>query len=214
MPKMNKPGEYSSLKISKGVFASLVTISNVKDLSNHPKFPKAEPMLRNDGTPVEICVEVEYESDGGETWSQRFYGGYLTDKITGRVKGWKTMGKDSGVYNFFATMLTHEGLENLIGDDFEITTTMIKSVIGKQYYRVAYIGGLKDGNKGKYKDWNQIFPVETTIEDIQKAWANAAPYMTTYKPDVIDEIERAKEQQDTSFNPEEFQSEDTEEFEL
>ena len=217
MAKLDKAGESNSIKLSKGVYASLATVTSITDLSNHPALKRQTPVLRNDVTPVELCIEVKFEKEDGEEWSQRFYGDYKVDGA-GNIKGWKAFA--NGVQDFFVKLIGQEELENRINDDYSMPSNLFNAVKGKQYYRISYVSGFskKDSSKASYKEWNQIFLPDATIEEMQRAWASSSVYMESYKPDVVDEIElqRKEDTSDTSFNPEEFQesSDPTEEFEL
>lgn len=217
---MDKPGEFNSIKLSKGVYAALVTISEIKDLSNYPG-QTTPPNLRNDGTPYQLCIEVKYEREDGQDWSTRFYGDYLEDTVTGKIQKWKTFA--NGIYEFFKTMYgSHEEVENRVNDDWSIGELLTKPLIGRKFYRVSYISGLKDDSKGKYKDFNRIFLEDATIEQMQDVWSTVAPKMKTYTPEAVDEIEKMRDEQATSFphgaNVEATESEmlnkDDEEFEL
>lgn len=198
MPTLDKSGEFNSIKISKGVFASLGTVTKITDLSNYPGSNK--PLnKRNDGTPFELCIEVEYEREDGEKWNTRFFGEFKKDTISGKVKGWKAFG--NGVQNFFETMIGDlESVGNMLNDDYSIGSSLVGACIGKKFYRISYIAGMKDDGKGRWKDFNQIFMEGTTIEQMQEAWAKVASKMKTYLPDVIDEIERMKNEESASFN--------------
>ena len=208
MPKLDSASDSSSIKVSKGVYASLVTVTEVKDLSNHPNY-KGQINTLKDGTPTELCIEVKYQKDNGEEWNQRFYGKYKFDKVTGSIKGWQAFG--NGVQNFFTTLLGKETLENLLNDDYSLGKRLFDGVVGKSFYKVSYVSGSKDDGRPRYKDWDRVFKEDATIEDIQNEWAQNSIYMKSYTPDVIDAMESKEE----SFNPSEFQSEeDTEEFEL
>lgn len=200
MPKLDKPGDFgNSLKLAKGVYASLVTIVDIIDLSNYPG-TIGEPNKRNDGTPFDLCVEVKYKRDDGEDWSTRFWGDFKKDEVTGRIKGWKVFA--NGVYEFFVTMLgSHELLESILNDDWSISRAMLDLPRGKKFYRISYIAGMKEAEgKGRWKDFNRIFLEGTTIEQMQNVWAEIAPKMKSYRPDVIDELERMKEDKDTKFD--------------
>ena len=199
MVKLNKSGEFNSLKLAKGVYAALGTITEITDLSNHPK--DAAPInLRNDGTPLEICIDVEYERDDGARWNTRFWGNYKKDKVTGNIIGWD--GFNNGVQNFFETILGDlESVGKLINDDWSMTKELFEEVIGTEFYRVSYVSGMKEGTaKAKYKDWNRIFLKDATVEEMQEAWARVSIKMKSYTPDVIDEVEAARETENTDFN--------------
>jgi hypothetical protein len=208
MPKLDSANSSNSLKVSKGVYASLVTILEVTNLSNHPNV-KVPLQTLKDGTPTELCIEVKYQKDNGEEWSQRFYGKYKIDEVTGSIKGWKAFG--NGVQNFFETLLGKEILENTLNDDYSLSKNLFNKVLGIQFYKISYVSGTKNDGKPRYKDWDRIFLADATIDDIQNAWAQQSVYMTSYTPDVIDMIEN----QETSFNAEDFNQGSTEEeFEL
>lgn len=230
MPKLDNAGESNSIKLSKGVYASLGTITGVTDYSVHPHYPNRKPLLKKDGSPVtgkggkplELCLEVKYEREDGQEWTTAFYGNYKVDAVTGRIKGWNAFG--NGVQDFLDKLLGREVLENTLNEDYSIPQSLLDMLIGKSFYRISYISGFnaKDSSKGAYKDFNQIFLPDATIEEMQKAWASSAPYLTTYKPDVVDELEKMREEKengDTSFgyganDPSVEDTQDNEEFEL
>ena len=198
MPQLDKPGEFNSIKLAKGVYASLVTIAKITDLSNHPDFKRPENR-RTDGEPYQLCIEVGYQRDDGADWSTRFYGNWKADAVTGKIKGWSTFG--NGVYSFFTLLLgSHEELETRLNDNYTISQLMIEPLIGRKFYRISYINGIKDDGKGRYKDWNQIFLEDATIENMQNIWARASVKMKSYTPDAVDELERMKPTEDTKFN--------------
>jgi len=228
MPKLDDKNESSSIKISKGVYASLGTITGVTDYSVHPHYPDRKPLMKKDGTevtgkggkPLELCLEIKYQREDGQDWTTAFYGNYKIDAVTGKIKGWNAFG--NGVQDFFDKLIGREALENGLNDDYSIPQALLNLLIGKSFYRISYISGFnhKDPSKGAYKDFNQVFLPDTPIEEMQQVWASSAPYLTTYKPDVVDELERLREEnkQDTSFgygaNTEEPSVETNEEFEL
>jgi len=209
MPKLDDKNESSSIKISKGVYASLGTITDVTDYSVHPHYPDRKPLAKKDGTlvvnkkgePLQLCLEIKYQREDGQDWTTAFYGNYKMDAVTGKIKGWNAFG--NGVQDFFDKLIGREALENGLNDDYSIPQTLLNLLIGKQFYRISYISGFnkKDQTKGAYKDFNQVFLPDTPIEEMQQVWASSAPYLTTYKPDVVDELERLREEnkQDTSF---------------
>lgn len=213
MPKLEHSGEFNSIKIAKGVYASLGTITKITDLSNHPNL-KRKQNLRNDGTPLQLCIEVEYEREDGAKWNTRFFGDYLTDTVTGKVKGWKAFA--NGVQSFFETMYgSLEEVGNLLNEDYTIGSTLIEPLIGRKFYRISYINGIKDDGKGRYKDWNQIFLEGATIEEMQDVWAKASIRMKSYVPDAIDEIEKSKGDTDFKYGANaEPEATTEEEFEL
>lgn len=213
MPELEHSGEFNSIKIAKGVYASLGTITKITDLSNHPDL-KRPINRRNDGEPYQLCIEVEYEREDGAKWNSRFFGDYKTDTVTGKVKGWKAFA--NGVQSFFETMYGDlQEVGNLLNDNYTIGPKLIEPLIGRKFYRISYINGIKDDGKGRYKDWNQIFLEGTTIEQMQDAWAKASIRMKSYVPDAIDEIERAKGDTDFKYGANvEPTTEADEEFEL
>jgi len=226
MPKLDNAGESNSIKLSKGVYASLVTIIGITDYSVHPHYPNRKPLLKKDGTPVtgkggkplELCLEVKYEREDGQEWTIAFYGNYKIDAVTGKIKGWNAF--NNGVQDFFDKLIGRETLENTLNDDYSIPQSLLDMLIGKQFYRISYISGFnyKDAHKGTYKDFNQIFLPDATIEEMQQAWASSAPYLKNYKPDVIDELEQLRQNSsgDTSFqygaNAIDENTQDNEEF--
>lgn len=200
MPELHKSGEFNSIKISKGVYAALVTCTDIVDLSNYPGRP-GEINKRNDGTPYELAIEVKYQREDGQEWSTRFYGNFEKDKVTGKIRGWQPFA--NGVQDFFETMigdLTEVG--NLLNEDYSISQALIERVKGVKFYRISYVSGFskKDSSKAAYKDFNRIFLEGTSIETMQEAWARVALRMKTYLPDVVDELAKNKETEDTSFN--------------
>lgn len=212
-------GEFNSTKIAKGVYASLGTISKITDLSNHPSIKRDTPMARNDGTPYQLCIEVEYEREDGNKWTSRFWGEYDVDQVTGRIRGWNSF--RNGVQKFFTTLYgSKEEVGSRINDDASMGETLFAPCIGKKFYRVSYINGVKDDGKGKYKDWDQIFLENVPIEEIQTAWAIASVNFKSYVPGAIDEIARLKDEKtgDTNFeygaNVKENSDPPEEEFEL
>lgn len=221
MPQLDKAGDFNSIKLAKGVYASLVTISKIEDLSNYPG-RQGELNKRNDGEPYELCIKVYYEREDGEDWSTMFWGNFKKDKVTGKIQGWKAFG--NGVQDFFETMYGNlEEVGNRLNDDWSISATLTEPLIGRKFYRISYISGIKDDNKGRYKDFYKIFTDDTTIETMQNVWAQASVKMKSYAPDAADELERMKEEEGTSFNyganeevdPEYSATpEDDEEFEL
>jgi len=197
---LQEEGEYNSIKIAKGVYASLGTITKITDLSNHPSIKRDKPNARKDGEPYQLCIEVEYEREDGNKWNSRFWGDYDYDQVTGRIKGWKPF--RNGVQKFFITLYgSKEEVGNRINDDSSMGPTLFDSCIGKEFYRISYINGIKDDGKGRYKDWDQVFTAKTPIEEIQTAWALASINFKSYVPDAVDEIQRMKDEKsgDTSF---------------
>lgn len=217
MPKLDQAGEFNSIKLAKGVYASLVTIAKITDLSNHPDLNRPKN-LRNDGTEYQICIEVGYQRDDGQDWSTRFYGDWKADPVTGKIKGWNAFA--NGVQDFFATMYGDiEEVGNRLNDNYTIGENITKPLIGRKFYRISYISGLKDDGKGRYKDWNKIFLEDATIEDMQNAWARVSVKMKSYTPEAVDEIEKMKDKEATSFpyganDPDQRVSDTEEEFEL
>jgi len=207
-------GEFNSIKIAKGVYASLGTISKITDMSNHPDL-KREVFRRNDGEPFQLCIEVEYEREDGAKWSTRFFGDWKQDTVTGKIKGWKAFA--NGVQAFFEKFYGDEKeVGKLLNDNWTIGPNIIDPLIGRKFYRISYINGIKDDGKGRYKDWNQIFLEDATIEEMQDAWAKISIRMKSYVPDAVDELEKMKENTDTSFDygANTVTKEEEEEFEL
>ena len=196
---LQEEGEFNSTKIAKGVYASLGTITKITNLSNHPSITRETPNCRNDGTPYELCIEVEYEREDGKKWNSRFWGEYDTDQVTGRIKGWKPF--RNGVQKFFTVMYgSKDEVGQRIEDDASMGETLFAPCIGKKFYRVSYINGVKDDGKGRYKDWDQVFLENVPIEEIQTAWAIASVNYKSYVPDAVDEIARLKDENATDFN--------------
>jgi hypothetical protein len=187
-------GEFNSIKIAKGVFASLGTITEIRDMSN---YPGKEPVhFKKNGEPYQLCIEVEYEREDGGKWSSKFFGNFDLDKVRGTLKRWDPF--RNSVQDFFEVMYgTREEAQQRTNDDWTIGAMLTGPLIGKKFYRISYIHKLKENGKGEYWDWRIVFPETATIEEMQDKWAKASIKMTSYDPSIIDEIEKNKD--DTKF---------------
>ena len=200
--KLQDESEFSSIKIAKGVYASLVTIVKFIDLSNHPSIKRDTPNVSKSGKPYQLCLEVEYERNDGSKWSSKFWGNWNIDEATGRIRGWNS--NYNGVQRFFTTFYgSKEEVGKRINDDSSMGELLFNSCIGRKYYRISYIVGQKDDNpaKGSWWDWDKVFLEDTPIEEMQTAWAIASIDLKEYKPDAVDKIQETKDERsgDTSF---------------
>jgi hypothetical protein len=171
---------YKSNTYGPGIFISRVTIIKAEDISG-----KVIPYLDN---PFDIAVKLTLDI-GKEFHPELTIGGmFKRDLETGEVVGW---GSGFIVQDALAKL----GFTGTLEQHNRLPKQAIDSLVGKEFLRLSYVSGLRDGGKPKYSDWNMISSVDegpdALLERFKKSLTKGYP--RNYHPEILDGSHREEE---------------------
>jgi len=155
-----------------GVFVDTVTIADAQCISGQ----NLEFLSRPIGIGVRLTLEIgkdfqpyhEIFGDG------KYNGATLTD--------W---GSAFVVNDLFMRL----GITPSVSDDGAIPSSIVQQLIGKQYLRLAYVTGRKDGGKFKTSYWNEVAGITEGEKSLRERFKRsvARGYPKNYDPSVLAE---------------------------
>ena len=170
----------------KGIYVNLVTISDAEDISG------TVPVFLDRA--VEIGVKLTLEIGREFQPELTIFGEFEKDVYTDEVIGW---GSAFCIQELFYK-LSYQGQLN---SDNSIPAEALKSLIGKQFFKLSYVSGIKDNGQLKYSNWNLIASPDENPELLanrfQKSILNGYP--RNYRPELVDTSEES-ELEDESIN--------------
>ena len=154
-----------------GIYISLVTIADVEDISG------TTPPFMN--FPIDIGLKLHLDVGKGFYPQMIIAGNFQRNVPTDEVSGW---GSAFVVQDF----LNKLGFTGKLNKDNKIPVNIIQSIIGKKFYRLSYVTGIREDGKLKYSDWNIIATAEEgpeyLAEKFQKSFLKGYP--KNYRPEL------------------------------
>lgn len=165
---------WSNKTYGPGIFVSEATVIAAKDESGQLQ----SFLNRTFDSAIRLTVDI-----GREFFPEILIAGdFKRNTDTNEIIGW------GGAF------VVQEALSRLgyTGDLVEgntIPPDVIESLVGKPFYRLSYISGVKDGGKLRYSDWNQIAALEEGAESLASRFKRSLTkgYPRNYHPDIMDE---------------------------
>ena len=163
-----------------------------------PTMPSVLPFLRSRLTPstaftvpsgVEKCVcrpSIERRISG---FIKRLFtaagsviaGNFKRDINTGEVIGW-------GSAFLVQEALSRLGFNGNLEEGNRLPADILPNFIGKSFYRLSYVSGVKGDGKFRYTDWNQIASLDEGIDNLASRFRRSLSkgYPRNYHPDLVD----------------------------
>lgn len=170
----------------KGVYINLVTITDVEDVSN-----TILPFINNT---VDIGVKLTLDIGREFQPELTIFGNFERDTETNKVIGW-------GSAFCVQELLFKLCYKGQLNPDNSIPKEALQSLIGKQFFKLAYVSGIKESGQLKYTNWNLIAADDEYPEYLAKRFQKSilSGYPKNYKPELIDiELENFIEEEATS----------------
>ena len=169
----DKPYQHHSY--GNGILISLVTIADVEDISG------TKPLFFNE--PIDVGVKLTLDISRDFHPELIIAGNFDRDQYTNEIKGW-------GSGFLVQDMLFRLGYKGNLNPDNSIPESAIRSLKGKQIYRLSYVTGTKDDGKPRYCDWNLIASKEEGAESLFNRFRKSLSkgYPRNYKPEVIEQL--------------------------
>lgn len=192
-----------------GVFVDKVTIASIKDLSNYPLIQKqVKNTIGKNGFEPELCLEIVVDTGSFEKKMVLFgYFNWKKDKVAGdKYKGWK---KGSPVQSFLARLSPNK--EFTLGDKDEIPERLLKSLVGKEFFKLRYCVGsyTKDGEeKPSFQDYKKIQLYDEAEENadlLHNEFRKSLSWIKDYDPFYYDKWSKASQDAEDTFDPKEFE---------
>ena len=154
-----------------GVFISLVTIVDVEDISG------STPPFMN--FPIDIGLKLHLDVGKGFYPQMIIAGNFQRNFPSDEVSGW---GSAFVVQDF----LNKLGFTGRLNKDNKIPVNIIQSIIGKKFYRLSYVSGIKEDEKLKYSDWNIISTEDEGAEYLADKFYKSVlkGYPKNYRPEL------------------------------
>jgi len=176
---------------SPGILISLVKIIDVEDISGEQL-----PFLER---PVDIGIRLYL--DIGRNFNPEIIiaGNFERDAQTDEVRGW-------GSAFTVQQALLNLGYQGSLTKDNKIPADILQSIIGKSFYRLSYVSGLKDSNKLRYSDFNLIGAADEGPEPLAKRFQKSVlkGYPKNYHPELLDREDEtvSKGEEESSYSNE------------
>jgi len=163
----------------KGVFINLVTITDAEDISG-----TTLPFLdRAVDIGIKLTLDIGREDFQPEL---TIFGNFERDFNTNQIIGWGS----AFCIQELLYKLSYKGQLNL---DNTIPKEAIESLIGKQFYKLAYVSGIKDNGQLRYTNWNLIAAPDEDHEYLAKRFQKStlSGYPKNYRPELVDLLEQS-----------------------
>lgn len=152
-----------------GIFISQVTITAVEDIS--------DMVLTHLDKAFDIGIKLTL--DIGKDFQPEFLiaGNFKRDPLTDEVIGW-------GSGFLVQEALTRLGYDGRLAEGNAIPPEVLEFLIGKSFYRLSYVSGVKENGKLRYSDWNHIASLDEGAEDLLRRFKRSVSsgYPRNYKP--------------------------------
>lgn len=156
-----------------GIFISRVTILKAEDVSGQEL-----PFLQN---PYEVGLKLTLEV-GQDFHPEMTIGGqFKRDPSTGEVIGW-------GSGFVVQDALSRLGYKGPLDEGNILPQAVLEGLVGKEFIRLSYVSGIRDGGKAKYSDWNMIASVDDGAHSLVRRFKRSVSrgYPRNFHPDVLE----------------------------
>lgn len=157
----------------KGIYVNLVTITGVEDISG------TTPVFLD--RPIEIGVKLKLDIGRDFEPELSIFGEFERDANTREVKGW-------GSAFCIQELLFKLSYKGHLGSNNSIPAEALQSLIGKQFYKLTYVSGIKDNGNLKYSNWYIIASSDEDPESLAKRFHKSvnSGYPRNYRPELVD----------------------------
>lgn len=175
---------FKSNLYGKGLYINLVTIIDAEDISG-----TTLPFLDR---PIEIGVKLTLDIGKEFQPELTIFGEFEKDINSGEVIGW-------GSAFSIQELLYKLSFQGRLDDNNTIPAEALKSLVGKQFFKLSYVSGIKDNGNLKYSNWNLIASVEEEPESLVKRFQKSVlnGYPKNYRPQLIDIVEESVLQEES-----------------
>lgn len=159
-----------------GVYINLVTIADAEDISN------TQPLFLD--RPIEIGIKLKLEIGREFQPEMSIFGEFEWDQDTNEIIGW-------GSAFVLQELLYKLGYKGPLNSNNTIPQEALKNLIGKQFFKLSYVSGIKDNGDLKYSNWNIIAATDETPESLANRFHKSVVngYPRNYRPELV-EIEK------------------------
>ena len=167
---------------------NLVTITDAIDISGQQLPHLTQPF------DIALCLTLDV---GRDFQPELIIGGnFKKDVNTNNVIGW-------GSGFLVQDVMNRLGYNGPLEEGNSIPRTALQSLVGKKFYRLSFVSGIRDNGKFRYSDWNQIASENEGTESLMKRFMQsvAKGYPKHYKPELLEQVvlENSKKNDDESF---------------
>jgi len=166
----DKPSQLPEMPL--GVYVNEATIVKVEDISGTtPVF-----MSRAVDIGLKLTLEVGREFQP----VMLIAGNFRVDIKTGEVIGW-------GSACVVQDALYRLGYTGPLDPSNRIPPKVLQDLVGRQFWRLSYVSGVKQNGKPRYSDWTTIGAIEDGHDDLIARWKHSRSrgYPRNYRPDVL-----------------------------
>ena len=150
---------------------SKVKILEVADISGQ--------QLSHMKSPCDIGVELKIDIGREFTPTMVLWGDFKRDN-QGNVVGW------GGAF-VLRDFLTKVGYKGELGENNSLTPEIIAFLNNKEFIRLSYLSGIKEGGRYRYSDWNQVASVEEGATGLVQRFRHSVEqgYPRNYHPELV-----------------------------
>lgn len=157
----------------KGIYISKATVILAEDISN----TKPEHMQRTVDLGIKLTLDIGKDFNPEMIIAGNFERDETTNEVIGFGSAWVV-----------ADALNKLGYSNNLDNSNSIPKDSLDELIGKSFYKLAYVSGLKDDLSYKYSNWYVIGAIEDgaqhLYERFQKSYAKGYP--SNYRPELTE----------------------------
>lgn len=164
---------YGSNNYGKGIFINLVKIIAAEDVSG-AQLPFLQQRV-DIGVKLKLDIGRDFEPD------LVIAGNFERNSSTSEVTGW------GGAF-VVQDALYRLGYTGTLTPENKIPKSVLDSLVGKQFYRLSFVTGVKESGKFRYADWNMIASVQEGPQSLAKRFQKSLQrgYPRAYNPDCMD----------------------------
>lgn len=154
------------------IFVSKVTVTKVNVKYNEPS--PFNPDIIND-----VDLEIGFRTGKGHDLTMNIRGSFKKDEVTHAILDWGSAFK-------IQTFCKVTGLIGEVDDDGKFPEGFFNGAIGKEFYKLDYISGVKDDGSNKYSisDIVGTDPEKLKASFIKQFTEKGYP--SNYKPELVD----------------------------